>query len=245
MPKNIKVSLFSLQNSELPETPEIKARPSENCFTVVSQRSDSPKFYPSLIQKGKPLSKNKSQQLPKDIESRNKLLYNLREAASTRGFHVEHTEPPDLKDISKRSQFWLMKKQKKIEEAKASLESKNKGLYTFKPKLETRNCSEFKRASSRSSSSNCSEVAVRGLRGSSSKTSKSSASLSRLIKPNSSVMSTPRAFLNENPYFAMTTYSKVSPIKMKLTYKHGYSSKLKNKFKPMIDYRDIRINSDN
>ena len=244
MPKNIKVSLFALQNTEPIEVESVASKPDEHCFTVISQRSDSPKFYPSLIQKARPLSKNKSQQLPTDIEMRNKLLYNLREAATTRGFHTEHKEPPDLKDISKRSQFWLMKKKQKLEEAKASLDVKAKDQCTFRPLLQSkRNLSEFK-GRSRSNSSSFSENRIKGLRGTSVK-SRSSASVSRLIKPNSSVSSTPRSFLNENPYFAMSSYSKVTPIKMKLAYKHGFNSKIKNKARPMIDYREIRFNSDN
>lgn len=244
MPKNLKLSLFTLQKADLAE-PESASKPDQNCFTITSQRSDSPMYYPSLIQKARPLSKNKSQKLPTDIEMRNKLLYSLKEAASTKGFHTEHKEPLDLKDISKRSQFWLMKKKQKIEEAKAGLDVKAKDQCTFRPLLQSkRNLSEFRGSRSKSNSSSFSENRVKGLVGSRNK-ARSTASVKRLVKPNLSVSNTPRTFLNENPYFAMSSYNKVSPIKMKLTYKHGFNSKIKNKARPMIDYREIRFNSDN
>ena len=244
MPKNIKVSLFSLQKAELTET-ESASKPDQNCFTVISQRSDSPMYYPSLIQKARPLSKDKSQKLPTDIEMRNKLLYNLRETATTKGFHTERKEPLDLKDISKRSQFWLMKKHQKMEEAKAGLEVKAKDQCTFRPSLETkRNLPEFARGGSKSNSSTWSENGLKGSKRNRNK-ARSAASLTRFIKPNMLASSTPRTFLNEDPSFALSSYKKVTPIEMKLAYKNGFNANIKNKARPMIDYREIRYNSDN
>ena len=233
MPKNIKVSLFELQSVELPEEPKEKLI--ENCFNIVSHRSDSPKFYPSLMQHNKVLTKTQS--LPSDIELRNEVLFNLKQSGLKKPLKPD---AKDLKDINQRSKYWLMKKQQRIEEAKSVKDKKATEGCTFRPDIKgSRSGSRFqsKGLGSRSNSSSCSELGLRKGRS----TSKSLSVLGRLNKPNSSFLTTPRSFVNENPYFAVTPYSKVTPIKMRLTYKHGFSSKMKAKFKPMIDYREVRF----
>lgn len=232
MPKNIKVSLLDLQSASMPEEPKEKFQ--ENCYNIVSHRSDSPKFYPSLMQHNKVLTKTQS--LPSDIELRNELLYSLKPANKK---NSEDSKYQSLKDINQRSKYWLMKKQQRIEEMKAAKDSKAVEGCTFRPDIKgSRNGSQYsKGVRSRSNSSSLSEFGLRKGRSS----SKSSSNLGRLNKPNSSMISTPRSFVNENPYFAVTPYSKVTPIKMRVGYKHGFSSKMKSKFKPMIDYRGIRF----
>lgn len=233
MPKNIKVSLLDLQAASLAEEPKEKLQ--ENCYNIVSHRSDSPKFYPSLMQQNKVLTKTQS--LPSDIELRNELLYSLK-PANKKNSEVKNIQ--SIKDINQRSKYWLMKKQQRLEEAKALKDSKATEGCTFKPDIKgSRNGSQYnsKGIRSRSNSSSLSEFGL----GKGRRSSKSFSNLGRLNKPNSSMISTPRSFVNENPYFAVTPYSKVTPIKMRLGYKHGFSSKMKAKFKPMIDYRGIRF----
>jgi hypothetical protein len=231
MPKNLKVSLHSLKISSPSMNPEPM---SKETVKITSSRENSPLFYPSLT-RPRSLKKSKSTNLPLEIENRNKLLFSLRAEASSRGFLDEHEEPPDGSDFVSRTKRWLVRKKKKLEQVRASLDFKVKNSCPFKPALiKRRFFSDFRNLTTKSSEGSYSEIYSKK-QGSVAKSQKMKKGV-KINKPVSSMSTSPRNFLNENPFFMLSPYSNVSPIKMSLAYRHGFSYQLKNKVKPMLDY---------
>jgi hypothetical protein len=234
MSKNIKLSLYSLENASpklsIPEFPQ-------SSIKISSSRDLSPQFYPSLA-RPRSLKKTKSTNLPLEIENRNKLLFSLREETQTRGFIAEPEEPPEAEDIAERTQRWLLRKKKKIELVRASLDHQVKSVCTFKPQIiKRRYLSEFRTLTTKSSEGSYCEIYSKKVK--ESKKNEKQEKTVKVYKPAGSAGTSPRRFLNESPHFVVSSYCNVSPIKVSLAYRHGFSYQLRNKFKPMVDYMNI------
>ncbi|OMJ76530.1 hypothetical protein SteCoe_24108 [Stentor coeruleus] len=241
MPKSVKISLVSLMSPTQRSSVSTERHSSHN-VSIFSPRSDSPQFYASLV---KPSSKigslDNSEYVSYDIESRNKLLFSLREKTSSMGFNADHEEPPDGQTIHERSKRWLIRKKCRLENERKSKEDAMLMKCTFKPKLVTkRNFSTVKTSRTQTSEGSYTDIHSRNRSARAFLSSKSS-TITNLIKPNHSLASSPRAFLNEKPYFTMTPYEKLTPIKMSIGYKHGFTNRLKVKSQPMLSYSKFHL----
>lgn len=220
-------STVSQKRSELPVRFEV---------TISSPRYDSPVFYPSLT---KPTKRKKlTSNLPAEIQERNKILFSLRNEANTRGFAADHEEPPDELDVVKRSLKWLMKKKLKIEKARASLDQKVESQCPFKPFMYKRKeIPEFKTMTTKASESSFQEKSPDKARNF--KKVKFAKKIIKLNKPVSSLQTSPRRFINESPYFPLSPYNNISPTRVILAHKHGFSHQLIKQSKPMLDYTKL------
>lgn len=234
IPKNLKLSLFSLKNAS--QKTIISESPKQN-IKISSSRDESPQFYPSLAWP-KSLNKSKSSNLPLEIENRNKLLFSLRKETQTRGFIAEPEEPPEFKDFTARTQRWLLKKKQKIEMAKAFFNDQVKKICTFKPEIiKRRYLSELRTLTTKSSEGSYFEIYSKKIK--ELKKREKVLKAIKVNKPSSSLPASPRRYMNESPNFVVSSYSNVSPIKMSLAYRHGFSYQLRNTFRPMVDYTKI------
>ncbi|OMJ79217.1 hypothetical protein SteCoe_20819 [Stentor coeruleus] len=243
MPKSIKISLVSLM-TPIKKSSIATERLSSNSISISSSRAGTSSFYPSLVRPSRLKKCESDSFLPNDIESRNKLLFNLREKASFRGFLTEPQEPPEGKSIHERTQRWLIRKKNRLESERKSKEDKSLSICTFKPKLISKKFYSMIKTS-RTQSSEGSNIDIRSrnrLSKAFTQNSKSVSTLSCLIKPTStSSANSPRSFLYEKPYFAITPYEKITPIKMDVGYKHGFTQRLKVKSQPMLNYSKIHL----
>ena len=234
IPKNVKLSLFSLENSS---QKNIIPQPSKENIRISSSRDESPRVYPSLAWP-KSLKKSQSSNLPIEIENRNRLLFSLRKETQTRGFIAEPEEPQDLNDFTARTQRWLLRKKQKIEMAKASLDNQANKLCTFKPQIiKRRYLSEFRTLTTKSSEGSYYEIYSKKVK--ELKKREKAFKAIKVNKPSSSLPASPRRYMNESPHFFVSSYKNASPIKMSLAYRHGFSYQLRNKFRPMVDYTKI------
>ena len=238
--KRLKLSLSS--STPRIVSPGYSESPLRNQVLVTSPRIESPVFYPSL---SKPARGNKGNtELPIEIQERNKILFSLRSEASTRGFLAEPEEPPDEQDIVKRSLNWLIKKNKKIEQARASLDKLAQSKCTFKPYIHKKKPeSDFKTLTTKASDSSNPEGCFSKVKSIQKvnciKSVKFVKKTLRLNKPISSLQSSPRRFINESPYFPLSPYSNITPTRLHLAHKHGFSQQLIKISRPMLDYTKL------
>lgn len=237
--RNLKLSLTSTPSVVSPKRSESTLR---NQVIVTSPRLESPVFYPSL---SRPSRRNKANtDLPIEIQERNKILFSLRSEATTRGFVAEPEEPPDEQDVVRRSLNWLVKKKKKIEKSRASLVQLAQSKCTFKPYIYKRKVEQdFKTLTTKASDSLDPEDCLSKVKSiqkvKSIKSVKFVKKTLKLNKPNSSLQSSPRRFINENPYFPLSPYNNITPTRLPLAYKHGFSQQLLKISRPMLDYTKL------
>ncbi|OMJ94103.1 hypothetical protein SteCoe_2732 [Stentor coeruleus] len=210
--------------------------------STFSPRSNSNKFYGSLVKPSlKILSNDSSEYASYDIESRNKLLFSLREKTSSMGFMTDHEEPYDGKNIYERTKYWLIRKKCRLESEKKLKEDEMMMKCTFTPKFVTKSSlSTVKTSRTQTSEGFYNEVYNRNRSARGFLNSKFS-TIVGFVKPNHFSASSPRAFLNEKPYFTMTPYEKLTPIKMTIGYKHGFTNRIKVKSQPMFNYSKFHL----
>ena len=122
--------------------------------------------------------------------------------------------------------------------AKASLDNQVKSLCTFKPEINKRRyLSEFRTLTTKSSEGSYCEVYSKKVK--EMKKSETQGRVLKANKPSHSLQASPRRFLNESPHFVVSSYSNVSPIKVSLAYRHGFSYQLRNQLRPVVDYLNI------
>lgn len=246
MPKKVTLSLDSLQklnHHKILASKVLRYEP------WINGRIESPITFPSLIDPRKANNDitETNIPLPADIRQRNELLFSLRKETLSRGFHLEPEEPPTNNlSIHDRNIKWLKEKEAKIKGLKVKFDRKISEGCTFKPELTSRK-SQSLNSTHRAMFVETSYTELYARKKNIQIVRKVSCckterTLSQETKPCSvlnSARNNPRGQHRSDS--SCIGYFGLSPVSISFGYVSGYSSQMRIKARPMIDYKTLNF----